>query len=70
MSQRKRILKYVSDNPRSTEDDIAEALNLDVITVLDVLHGLEREGVLKSEESPLTGFEEPRLYYLTRLGAA
>ena len=50
---RKKVLEYVSVNPNSTEDDIAAALGMNIIDVLDVLHTLEKEGVLKSEDVAL-----------------
>lgn len=49
---RERITSYLAEHGKATEDEIAKDLNMDIVTVLDVLHTLEKEGVFKSEEIP------------------
>ncbi len=47
---RQKIMNYITAHPNATEDEIALDLALDVVTVLDVLVTLEKEGAVKSCE--------------------
>ena len=44
-----KILKYVRENPNKTEDDIAEAVHLNIVDVLDSLTDLQKQGLVKSQ---------------------
>ena len=48
-SLKKQVYKYVQAHPNKTEDEIAEALGISVIKVLDMLFLLEDEGKVKSQ---------------------
>jgi len=47
-SLKNRVCEYVQAHPNKTEDEIAEALGISVIKVLDILFLLEDEGKVKS----------------------
>ena len=44
-----KILRYVRENPNKTEDDIAEALQLNIVDVLDSLTDLQKQGLVMSQ---------------------
>lgn len=46
-----RVLQYVTVHPKETEDQVAAALSLDVVTVLSALIELEKEGKVKGLEN-------------------
>jgi transcription initiation factor IIE alpha subunit len=43
-----RVIEYLEQHKIATEDEIAEALNLHIVDVLDILHSLEKDGKAKS----------------------
>jgi transcription initiation factor IIE alpha subunit len=43
-----RVVDYLEKHKITTEDEIAEALALHIVDVLDILHSLEKEGKAKS----------------------
>jgi DNA-binding MarR family transcriptional regulator len=49
-----KILEYVRIQGITSEDEIADSLNLHIIDVLNALYGLEKKGIVKRVEgSPL-----------------
>jgi predicted ArsR family transcriptional regulator len=42
-----RVIAYLETHEAATEEDIAKDLNLHMVTVLDVLHTLEKKGVVR-----------------------
>jgi len=49
-SLKNRVYEYVQAHPNKTEDEIAEALGVSMIKVLDALLLLQDEGLVKSQE--------------------
>ncbi|RLF98116.1 MAG: hypothetical protein DRN49_06430 [Thaumarchaeota archaeon] len=47
-----RVLRYVREHPGCTEDEIAQALRMHILDVLEALHILEAEGLVRGEEIP------------------
>jgi len=43
-----QITNYLAQHPNSTEDEIATALEISIIDVLDTLHTLEKQGTVRS----------------------
>ena len=43
-----RVVDYLEKHKIATEDEIAEALNMHIVDVLDILHSLEKDGEAKS----------------------
>jgi len=46
-----KVLQYVIEHPSETENEVAAALKLDVVTVLSALIELEKEGKVKETEN-------------------
>ena len=51
MAVRKRILKYLRENPKSTADEIAEGLRINYKTVTGALSGLKQKGEVEAADS-------------------
>lgn len=51
MVVRKRILKYLRENPKSTADEIAEGLGVKQKTVTGALSALKRKGEVEATDS-------------------
>lgn len=43
-----RVVEFLEKHKIATEDEIAEALALHIVDVLDILHSLEKDGKAKS----------------------
>ena len=48
-----RVLRYVREHPGCTEDEIAQALRMHILDVLEALHVLEAEGLVKRGKEEL-----------------
>jgi len=48
MSKKEEVLKYVLQHPNCSEEEIAKALKIDLISVMDTLVKLEKEGKVKA----------------------
>jgi|GEM_PF-6410775 len=48
-----RVLHYVREHPGCTEDEIAQALRMHILDVMEALHILEAQGLVKVEESEM-----------------
>ena len=48
---KERVYNYVAEHPNETDEQVAEALGLHVITVLSALTKLEKEGRVKGQEA-------------------
>ena len=42
--EKEKVYRYIQEHPKETEDDIASALNLNIIDVLVALSILNKEG--------------------------
>jgi DeoR family suf operon transcriptional repressor len=62
-STRERILQTLLNNPRSTITDLADAVNINAISVRHHLTSLQAEGLVISEEER-HGVGRPRLVYI------
>jgi len=52
--QKEQVLRYVTEHPGASDDEIAEKLNMHIVDVISALLLLEEEGKVKSiEESKL-----------------
>lgn len=50
MSLKERVHRYVIEHPSQTEDEIADALDMSLIKVIEALLILQDEGKVKSAE--------------------
>jgi len=50
MNLKERVYRYVIEHPSQTEDEIAEALGVSLIKVIEALLILQDEGKVKSAE--------------------
>lgn len=67
-STRDRIIKYILQNPRSSINDIAQAVGINAISVRHHLANLQSRGLILAEEER-HGIGRPRfVYYLTEKG--
>jgi len=57
-SLKNRVYEYVQAHPNKTEDEIAEALGVSMIKVLEALLLLQDEGLVKSQEIEATASEK------------
>ena len=48
-----RVLRYVREHPGCTEDEIAQALRMHILDVLEALYILEDQGLVKMEKSEI-----------------